>query len=143
MAPAATPQQVATHLIATGDAIAFDEPIGPRVNAFNAVNPALVAVAVAEAVARLGIEWNAPNPFHGATTLGLALPAAGHTRLVIYDCAGRAVRTLVDATLPPGRRAVTWDGTGSDGRSLAGGIYFARLESAGASVQHKLVLLGP
>ena len=142
MAPAATPQQVATHLIATGDAVAFDEPIGPRVNAFNAVNTAPVAVAATEAPARLGLEGGAPNPFRDATTLRLALPSAGPTRLAIYDCAGRAVRTLVDETLPAGRRAVAWDGTGNDGRALGGGIYFARLSSAGRAVERKLVRLG-
>jgi subtilisin family serine protease len=142
MEPAATPQQVATHLIATGDAVAFDHPIGPRVNAFKAVNPALIAVSAREAAALLGIEGNAPNPFRDATTLRLALPAGGPARLVIYDCAGRVVRVLLDAPLAAGRHAVTWDGNGSNGRSLAGGIYFARLESAGRTVQRKLARLG-
>jgi subtilisin family serine protease len=140
--PGLTPQQVAARLVETGDAVAFDEPIGPRVNAFNAVNPALLAVAAREAPLRLAVEANMPNPFRDATTLRLALPQAGRARLAIYDCAGRAVRTLLDGPLPAGRRDVSWDGSGSDGRSLPGGIYFARLECAGRSVERKLVRLG-
>jgi flagellar hook assembly protein FlgD len=91
---------------------------------------------------RLAVEANMPNPFRDATTLRLALPQAGRARLAIYDCAGRAVRTLLDGPLPAGRRDVSWDGSGSDGRSLPGGIYFARLECAGRSVERKLVRLG-
>jgi len=140
--PAATPQQVALRLVATGDAVAFDHPIGPRVNAANAVIPPPLAVPAGEAATPLEIEGNAPNPFRDATTLRLALPAPGPARLVIYDCAGRVVRDLIDAPLAAGRHAVTWDGTGSGGRPLAGGIYFARLESAGRTVQRKLVRLG-
>ena len=142
LAPGLTPQQVALHLVATGDAIVFDFPIGPRVNAFNAVNPALLAVSPPQAPIRLRIEGNAPNPFRTATALRLALPAGGPARLVIYDCAGRAVRDLIDAPLPAGLHDVTWDGSANDGRPLPGGIYFARLESAGRTVEHKLVRLG-
>ena len=141
--PGLTPQQVALHVVNTGDPIVFDHVIGPRVNAFNAVNPALLAVAAPGLPARLRIEGNEPNPFRTSTILRLALPGSDPTRLVIYDCAGRAVRRLFDGPLAAGLRDVTWDGTGNDGQPLPGGIYFVRLESAGRTVQHKLVRLGP
>jgi len=140
--PGLTPAQVAAHLVATGDAVNFDHPIGPKVNAFNAVNPALLAVATDAAPARLGIQGSSPNPFRDRTTLQFSTAGEGPARLALYDCAGRRVRVLVEQPLPAGRHAVQWNGAGEDGRPLAGGIYFARLESAGRSVQTKLVRLG-
>ena len=140
--PGLTPAQVAAHLVATGDAVNFDHPIGPKVNAFNAVNPALVAVPADAAPARLGIQGSSPNPFRDHTTLQFSTAGDGPARLALYDCAGRRVRVLVEEPLPAGRHAVQWNGTAEDGRPLAGGIYFARLESAGRSVQTKLVRLG-
>ena len=140
--PGLTPRQVATHLVATGDKVVFDEPIGPRVNAYNAVNPALLAVAAATAPARLAIESGRPNPFREATVLGFTLPADGPVRLALYDCAGRCVRTLLDGPEAAGRRELRWDGRDAHGVALAAGVYFARLETAAGSVERKLVRLG-
>ena len=139
--PGLTPQQVATELIATGDRIAFDKPIGPPVDAANAVSPSLLAVAAETPPARLVIEDISPDPVRAATTLRLALPDAGRTRLALYDCAGRRVRVLVDGELPAGHHAVTWDGADAQGARLPGGVYFARLESGRSVASRKLVLL--
>jgi subtilisin family serine protease len=140
--PGLTPQQVATELIATGDPVAFDEPIGPRVDAANAVSPSLLAVANETRPTRLAIEDISPDPVRAATTLRLALPDAGRARLALYDCAGRRVRLLVDEDLSAGRHAVSWDGAGAQGARLPGGVYFARLESGRSVASRKLVLLG-
>jgi hypothetical protein len=52
------------------------------------------------------------------------------------------VRTLIDEPTLAGRRAVPWDGRDDGGHPVAGGVYFARLESAGESAVRKLVRLG-
>src|SRR5262249_4257921 len=78
--PTLTPQQVAAHMIATGDAIAFDEPIGPKLNAFAALNTPVLAVEDAPPAA-LHLGRGAPNPFRSATVLAFTTPAPGLVHL--------------------------------------------------------------
>ena len=138
--PYLTPQQVNQHLIATGDNLPFDHPIGPKVNAYRAVSTGVLDVAGPPG-RRLRFCGNTPNPFTRTTTLRFALPAEGRVKVALFDCAGRQVRDLVDATLSAGPQAVTWDGATAEGRRVPGGIYFARLESGGETVQAKTVLV--
>lgn len=77
-----------------------------------------------------------PNPFRGSTQLHYSLPAASAVSLRLYDVQGRAVRTLVGERKAAGRHSVSLDG-----RGLAAGVYLARLEAGGATVQRKLLFL--
>lgn len=72
-----------------------------------------------------------PNPFNPRTTISYDLPEAGSLRLVVFDLAGRLVRTLVDGNLPAGSHEVAWDGRDATGRAVGSGGYLARLEFAG------------
>jgi subtilisin family serine protease len=139
--PYLTPALVAQHLIATGDAVAYDEPIGVKVNAFNAVNVTPTAVAEEPAPSAPERIAAAPNPVEGSTALRFVLPTNGRVRLVLYDAAGRRVRTLVDGPLAAGPHRMEWDGRGDRGRPLAAGVYFARLTGAGAGRSGKIILL--
>jgi subtilisin family serine protease len=142
--PGLTPPLVAQHLVATGGAVAYDQPIGPKVNAFTAVNSAPVVVAVdapepAPLRARIAA---APNPVERATEIRFALPSEGAVRLILFDAAGRRVRSLVEGARPAGRHAVAWDGRRDDGTPLPAGVYFARLESPGTLLTTKVILIG-
>jgi len=76
--------------------------------------------------ANLVLAQNSPNPFNPRTTIAFDLPAAGNVRLAVYDLLGRHVRTLVDAAHAAGPHTVEFDG-----RDLASGTYFYRLEGDG------------
>jgi cytochrome c peroxidase len=90
----------------------------------------------------LRLHASRPNPFQSSTTIRYELFAAAMVTLRVYDLAGRVVRTLVPSTYQaPGPYATTWDGRDDDGRLLAGGVYFSRLESAGASQAYRVVRL--
>lgn len=67
-----------------------------------------------------------PNPGSGPRTLSFSIAVAGRVTLRVTDVAGRAVATLYDRELTPGRYVASFD----SGR-WAAGIYFCRLESAG------------
>lgn len=86
-----------------------------------------------------------PNPFNPLTTVAFSLAAECHASIRVFDCAGRVVRTLVDAELEAGPHTVTWDGTTDTGIRAASGVYFIRMEAAGAGdafrASRKLVLL--
>jgi subtilisin family serine protease len=138
--PYLTPELAARHVIATGDEVAFDNPIGPKVNAFRAVNLVPTAVAVAPRAPNVGVRA-APNPIVGSGSIRFELVAAGRVRLSLYDAAGRRVRELADGRYAAGPHALPWDGRNDRGSPLAAGVYFARLETPGAVVTSKVVLL--
>jgi hypothetical protein len=80
---------------------------------------------------------NYPNPFRRTTTLEYSLPSAQDVRLVIYDVLGRRVETVVDNRQKAGFHTIQWDG----GRSLASGMYFARLVAGSTTKTERLVIL--
>ena len=84
---------------------------------------------------------NSPNPFNPMTSLRFGLPARQHVSLLIYDVAGRCVRTLVDGTAEPGWHDVVWDGRDDAQHRVSSGVYFCRLISQGSTSVKKVVLL--
>ena len=83
----------------------------------------------------------APNPFGERMVLRYGLPVSGHARLGVYDLRGRRVATVVDRVQPAGWHSAVWDGTGVAGRPVASGMYFARLEAAGATQVQKIIVV--
>jgi hypothetical protein len=99
-------------------------------------------------VAELGVsgstlrfERNYPNPFRPRTTFRYSLPDASPVRLDIFDVQGRLVTTLVREFRGAGPHSITWDGRNATGALLAGGVYFARLQSAVEVRTRKILLL--
>lgn len=78
-----------------------------------------------------------PNPFNPATTITFQLEAEQFVSLVVYDAAGRLVKTLVSETLGKGPHFIPWE---ADDR-LASGAYFARLKSGDRLEQIKITLV--
>jgi hypothetical protein len=112
----------------------FAPGIGTSVS-LGTLAPAAGAVAVATLPAgraALRIDAVEPNPFADGTRVRFSVPAEASARLTVVDVSGRTVRTLVDAALPAGPSQVAWDGRDADGRTVASGVYFVRLESGDA-----------
>ena len=91
--------------------------------------------------ARFALHQNHPNPFNPTTTIRYDVPAQAHVVIRVYDVSGSLVRTLVDEVSPPGRFEKVWDGLNDTGNSVASGIYFYRMETAGYSRTMKMVML--
>jgi hypothetical protein len=81
-----------------------------------------------------------PNPVAGRAEIAFSLGAPGRVRLVIYDVAGRLVRTIVDGDIQAGEHRASWDGRDTRGNSVSG-IYFARLETPGFMQARKIIYL--
>ena len=64
-----------------------------------------------------------------------------HVRIMIYDVAGRRVKTLVDQDVSRGKYSVTWDGKNDRGETVTSGVYFAALKTATTMKTNKMVLL--
>ena len=95
-----------------------------------------------EVVYRLSfdLEQNVPNPFNPSTTIRFSVANDSNVRLIVYDVAGRRVRTLVDQNKRANVYKIVWDGTNDAGQSVATGVYFYRI-TAGKFVQTKKMLL--
>ena len=142
--PSATPVGVILHVIQTGDAIAYDKPIGKKVNAYQALlQPLAVDGPTANAAGALEFLGARPSPFSGSTTLAYRLPAAGAVRLAIVDAAGRRVRSLVDGTVAGGIQTAAWNGLDDAGRRAPAGLYFAVLDSPAGRTVTRLVKIAP
>jgi len=82
------------------------------------------------------LEQNYPNPFNPSTTIGYQIPQNGMTTLAVYDEAGRQVAVLVNEVKEAGYYTVVFDG-----KNIASGAYFARLQFDGKMKTKKLVLM--
>jgi photosystem II stability/assembly factor-like uncharacterized protein len=87
-----------------------------------------IAVGEVRVVAELS---NYPNPFSDVTTIAFVLSKASWVSLDVYDLAGRKVQSLESGRMGSGRQQVTWDGNNDQGRRVASGVYFMRLETEG------------
>lgn len=67
------------------------------------------------------------HPGAGRLQFEVDMPTREHVRLVIYDVAGRRVRSLIDGQVPAGTMRVPWDGKDQAGTAVRTGLYFARL----------------
>lgn len=73
-----------------------------------------------------------PNPLNPAGRLSFTLRRSGPLRAMLFDVAGRMVRVLADeARAEQGSRTIVLDGRDEQGRPLATGVYFYRVESSG------------
>ncbi|MCK4546482.1 MAG: S8 family serine peptidase [Candidatus Eisenbacteria sp.] len=90
--------------------------------------------------AETGLSQNYPNPFNPATLLVYSTREPCHVRVTIYDVLGREVIRLVDERKIPGEYSVSWDGRDRRGRTVAGGVYFCRMEAGDSSEIRKMVL---
>ncbi|MGB5874781.1 MAG: T9SS type A sorting domain-containing protein [Bacteroidota bacterium] len=70
------------------------------------------------------LNQNFPNPFNPSTVIQYQLPRDAYVSLKVYDVVGRLVATLVNGVEEAGFKSVTLDG-----RNLASGVYFYRLQS--------------
>ena len=84
---------------------------------------------------------NYPNPFNAETQIRFSIPSSGQVDLNIYNMLGQSVRVLVDENLPAGEHQALWNGTDQQGRNLASGVYFYRLEVGGMHEVRRMVLL--
>jgi len=84
---------------------------------------------------------NFPNPVLNNTTFEFSLKKRSHVTLSVYNLKGQLVATLLDEELDPSAlHCIEWDGT-ANGKKLANGIYFYKLETGKKSFLKKMVLM--
>jgi hypothetical protein len=101
------------------------------------------AITTAPFAAAPMLEPPVPNPFNPSTQIRYHVPENGHVTIGIYDVTGARVRLLVDEFMTGSSATHTteWNGVSDDGRRVASGVFFVRMESAGTTQTRKIVLL--
>jgi hypothetical protein len=82
---------------------------------------------------------NYPNPFSQSTEFTFNVQKAGTASLKVYNLKGQLVRELSNSILNKGSHKFNWDGTDNNGKSVALGVYFCKLEADGKSLTQKIV----
>lgn len=97
----------------------FTNPAQPSVSRETAALPATA----------FRLEPGYPNPFSETVTLSYTLPHTVPLELAVYDVLGRKVRVLAQTEQAAGTHQVQWDGEDAQGRLLAHGTYFIRMQA--------------
>ncbi|MCP4582016.1 MAG: T9SS type A sorting domain-containing protein [candidate division Zixibacteria bacterium] len=84
---------------------------------------------------------NYPNPFNPSTDIKFLAPEAGNVKIEIYNVAGQLVKTVLDEYVSAGVKAVTWDGTNSNGVKVNSGVYLYKMTAGNHVETEKMVLL--
>jgi len=101
-----------------------------------------ISTGVGELPARFALGPAVPNPFRGRTALAFELPTESRVTARVFEASGRLVRVVLDYEVrAAGRHAIAWDGRNDDGRRVASGIYFFRVESGSEALARKVLLL--
>jgi len=102
-----------------------DDDDGPQLKASKVSVPKVFALS-----------QNYPNPFNPQTTIRYALVEDTQVRLVVYNVAGQEIKTLVNEGQEAGYHECVWDG-----KDVASGIYFYRLQAGDFVQTRKMVVL--
>ena len=89
----------------------------------------------------LQLQQNAPNPFNSQTVLAYFLPKSGPVRLELFSVTGQQVAILHQGPQQAGYHRLRWEAQDDEGRPLASGIYFYRIETTNGILTRKLTLL--
>ncbi|MBI5168665.1 MAG: metallophosphoesterase [Candidatus Eisenbacteria bacterium] len=119
----------------------FLDATGVVRDSFSIVKSALVSVPGREAADGPRLAGARPAPFTSGTDVVWELPRAGAASLMVYDVAGRRVRTLASGRHAAGEHVTHWDGRDRAGRRVAAGAYLLVLEADGVRRVKRVVRL--
>jgi len=105
-------------------------------NLLSVITSLATAVGDASPPLRFALGPTTPNPGSGPRTMAFTIPVRGHVTLRVFDVSGRAVATLYDRALDPGRYVARFS---SD--RWAAGVYYYRLQMAGHVQSGRMVVL--
>ena len=84
----------------------------------------------------IDLQQNAPNPFHGSTTISFSVREPGPVTLKLYDLGGRQVRQVLAEAPSDGLQQITLDA-----RGLPSGVYAYSLESHGRKEWKRCIIV--
>ena len=89
-----------------------------------------------------GLHQNYPNPFNPNTKIQFAVKETTKATLSIYNQKGQKIITLFDGIAQPEQYYnLDWNGKDADGKSVASGLYFYKLETDNNDTIKKMLLI--
>lgn len=82
-----------------------------------------------------------PNPFVHRMAIAYQLTDHQHASLQIYSIGGQSVKTFVNGEMNAGYHMHYWDGTDTEGREVAPGIYLCVLQARNSVSVSKIIRL--
>jgi hypothetical protein len=82
-----------------------------------------------------------PNPLQASTLLRFSLPVDAAVDLRVFDVQGQQVRVIASGPFGAGEHRLSWNGNDESGRMVAPGVYFLRMQAAGATRTQRVVLI--
>jgi len=118
-----------------------DDPNAPTTNVslMGSATPVSNEDAVNPVVTEL--MGNYPNPFNPVTTIRFSLKERESVAINIYNILGQRVKTLVTSELDPGYHSYSWNGEDSNGRQVASGVYFYKMQAGKYSSTKKMIMM--
>jgi len=87
------------------------------------------------------LHQNYPNPFNPATTISFSLARDSQTSIKVFNIQGKQIANLLNEHRKSGSHTITWDGKDQNGREVASGVYYYRLETPFNTATQKMTLL--
>ena len=87
------------------------------------------------------LSQNYPNPFNPVTNFEFHLSQSSHVKIEIFNIVGQKVKVLVDEDMKPGVYMADWNSTDDEGKQVASGIYFYRMQAGDYADIKKMVLM--
>ena len=82
-----------------------------------------------------------PNPFNPVTTVNFMVEKSQRVKINVVDVSGRMVTELGDGVYEAGQHSISWNGTDSNGETVASGVYFVHMASTEGVEMQKVVML--
>ncbi|MCX7995205.1 MAG: S8 family serine peptidase [candidate division WOR-3 bacterium] len=89
---------------------------------------------------KISLSPGLPTPFRRNVKFTYSVPVRMRVKLVLYDIAGRLVKTFVNGEVEPGIKTVVWNGIADDRKQCASGVYLCYLETDHGTLVRKFVL---
>lgn len=86
------------------------------------------------------LSQNYPNPFNPVTSISYTIARNSNVQLSVFNLLGGKIATIVDKNQAAGEYTIHWNATDDNGRKVASGVYFYRIQ-AGDFVSIKKMLL--
>jgi Secretion system C-terminal sorting domain len=119
----------------TADDTSFNSVIAKSV-AFFESKPNAIKASRQSTPLSYSLHQNYPNPFNPSTIIEFETPQSTSVQLVVFDCLGRIVRTIVNENLPAGSHRIQFEA-----ETLAGGVYFYKMTAGNSVTVRRMVLL--
>ncbi|TDI92930.1 MAG: T9SS type A sorting domain-containing protein [Caldithrix sp.] len=87
------------------------------------------------------LHQNYPNPFNPSTTIAFFLARDSQTSIKVFNIQGKKITALLNEHRKSGSHTIIWDGKDQNGREVASGIYYYRLETPFNIATQKMTLL--